>query len=616
MHKSAQIPLWTLVLSVTAITFAATSLAQADGPASWAPADTVVLVEVPDFPKLMEQWKKTSFHRVVNDPQMKKMTAEITGKFDALLKVMVATLGLDSVEQLKVEPTGGAAFVLKLRVEAGADEPTPLMAVVADWGENDSKLQDSIKQAVAKAIELGSVKTTENFDGVTITTLTAGKKPSEPATPPAEPGQQTPPRVEVTTPGALAGIPIAAKTVSFATMGTVTAIGSDVALLKEIIKRVKNKGVDSLAQTKNYETLKKRCAPLGQINFFANLPLLIGMAAELNPGIKEHREALALDKIGAVVGTIAIAPKERVSAELRGFIPVAGDRTGLAKLLTENVVNKPLLEDSPFPGSTIFAAWYNFKFETLLVEIYEIQRKTDPEGAERFKAGMKIPTVVNGEVGIFDVAKLFKSLALPLKLQFAMSPPYKNENVSLLLSVNHANREAVAQLFTLPMLNQFMMKRDFLGQVVYDSLFPPGLSLGLTDDALAVGNTPGVEQLIRAAAGKGGPTLASDPQFQFAARMAPPAVWHGAYVDTHKFLTAALALYKQAKAAAEKEDGGQINLSFDTTGQILQGMTGIPFDDMENPEELLKYAPIFLSTATSVPEGVLLYSNVTEPVGR
>ena len=613
MHKSAQIPLWTLVLSVTAITFAATSLAQADGPASWAPADTVVLVEVPDFPKLMEQWKKTSFHRVVNDPQMKKMTAEITGKFDALLKDMVATLGLDSVEQLKVEPTGGAAFVLKLRVEAGADEPTPLMAVVADWGENDSKLQDSIKQAVAKAIELGSVKTTENFDGVTITTLTAGKKPSEPATPPAEPGQQTPPRVEVTTPGALAGIPIAAKTVSFATMGTVTAIGSDVALLKEIIKRVKNKGVDSLAQTKNYETLKKRCAPLGQINFFANLPLVIGMVAELNSKFKGQREALALDKIGAVVGTIAIAPKEHVSAELRGFVPVAGDRTGLAKLLTENVVNKPLLEDSPFPDSTIFAAWYNFKFETLLDEIYEIQRKTDPEGAEQFKAGLQIP--ISEEVTL-DLEKLFKSFAMPLKIQFAMSPPYKSENVSMLLSLNHTNREAVAQLFSMPMLSPFMMKRDFLGQPVYDTFMMPGFSAALTDQALALGNTQGVEQLIRSAAGKGGPTLASDPQFQFAARMAPPTVWHGAYVDTHKFLTAALALHKQAKAAAEKEDGGQINLSYDMTGQFLKGMTGIPFDDIENPEELLKYAPIFLSTATSVPEGVLLYSNVTEPVGR
>ncbi|MCH8912415.1 MAG: hypothetical protein IIA33_02485 [Planctomycetes bacterium] len=451
---------------------------------------------------------------------------------------------------------------------------------------------------------------------MTITTLTAGKKPSEPAIQPAEPGQQTPPSDGDAASGAPAGIPIAAKTVSFATMGTVTAIGSDVALLKEIIKRVKNKGVDSLAQTKDYETLKKRCAPLGQINFFANLPFLIGMAAEFNPEFKEQREALALDKIGAVVGTIAIAPKERVSAELRGFIPVAGDRTGLAKLLTENVVNKPLLEDSPFPDSTIFAAWYNFKFETLLDEIYEIQRKTDPEGAERFKAGMKIPTVVNGEVGIFDVAKLFKSLALPLKLQFAMSPPYKSENVSMLLSLNHTNREAVAQLFSLPMLNQFMMKRDFLGQPVYDTFMLPGFSATLTDQALALGNTPGVEQLIRSAAGKGGPTLASDPQFQFAARMAPPAVWHGAYFDTHKFLTAALALHKQAKAAAEKEDEGQIDLSFDMTGQFLTQVRDIPFDEIENPEELLKYAPIFLSTATSVPEGVLLYSNVTEPVGR
>jgi len=613
MHKSAQIRLWTLVLSVGAIALAITPLVRAEGPASWVPADTVVLVEVPDFPKFMEQWKKTSFHRIFSDPQMKKLTAQITGGFDAFLKDLVAKLGLESVDQLKVEPTGGAAFVLKLKREAGSDKPTPLIAVVADWGENDSKLQDSIKQAVAKATEGGRTKTTEDFDGVAITTLTAAKKTSEPTTQPAEPGQQNPPSGGEIAPGALAGLPISGDTVSFATIGTVTVIGSNVALLKDIIKRVKNGGIDSIARSKDYETLKKRCAPLGQVNFFANLPFLIGMAAEFDPDFKEQREALALDKIGAVVGTIALAPKDRVSAELRGFIPVAGDRTGLAKLLTENVVNKPLLEDNPFPDSTIFSAWYNFKFETLIDEIYEIRRKTDPEGAELFKAELQIPI---GEEKTLDMEKLFKSFAMPLKLQLAMSPPYKSENVSILLSLNHTNREAVAQLFSMPMLSPFMMKRDYLGQPVYDTFMLPGFSAALTDQALAVGNTPGVEQLIRSAAGKGGPTLASDPQFQFAARMAPPAVWHGAYFDTHKFLTAALALHKQAKAAAEKEDEGQIDLSFDMTGQFLKKITDIPFDDVENPEELLKYAPIFLSTATSVPEGVLLYSNVTEPVGR
>ncbi len=611
MHKSAQIRLWTLVLSVAALAFASTPLARADAPASWAPADTVVLVEVPDFPKFMEQWKKSSFHRIFNDPQMKKLTAGITGGFEVFLQKGVAKLGLESVDQLMVEPTGGAALVLKMG--AGADEPTPLVAVVADWGENDPKLQDLIKQAVAKATESGGTKTTEDFDGVTITTLTVSKKASEPTTPPAEPGQQSPPSDGDAKPGTIAGIPISGDTVSFATIGTVTAIGSNVALLKDIIKRVKDKGVDSIARSKDYETLKKRCAPLGQVNFFATVPFLIGLAAEITPRFKEQREALALDKIGAVVGTIDIAPKARVSAELRGFIPVAGDRTGLAKMLTENVVNKPLLEDNPFPDSTIFSTWFNFKFETLLDEIYEIRRKTDPEGAEMFKAEMKIPL---SEEETFDVEKLFKSFAMPLTLQFAMSPPYKSENVSLLLSLNHTNREAVAKLFSLPILTQFMMKRDFLGQPVYDTFMLPGLSAALTDQALALGNTPGVEQLIRSAAGKGGPTLASDPQFQFAARMAPPAVWHGAYFDTHKLLTAALALYKEAKAAAEKEDDGQIDLSFDMTSQFLKGITDMPFDDIENPEELLKYAPVFLSTMTSVPEGLLLYSNVTEPVGR
>ncbi len=85
----------------------------------------------------MERWKKTSFHRIFNDPQMKKLRAGLTGGFDAFLKGMVGKLGLESVDQLKVEPTGGAAFVLKLKREAGADKLTGLMAVVADWGEND-----------------------------------------------------------------------------------------------------------------------------------------------------------------------------------------------------------------------------------------------------------------------------------------------------------------------------------------------------------------------------------------------------------------------------------------------------------------------------------------------
>ena len=204
-----------------------------------------------------------------------------------------------------------------------------------------------------------------------------------------------------------------------------------------------------------------------------------------------------------------------------------------------------------------------------------------------------------------------------LTIQLALSPPFKTKDVSILISLKHTDRQAIEQLFSFPLLNQYCQKRDVMGQSVYDVMFPPvGASIAITDNTFAVGNTPGIEQLVNSEPGQQGQALSDDPQYQFAAGQAPQKVCYALYVDTHKFFSAALALYTQAKKAAEAGEEEQFNFSYDMTSRLLDFMKGMSFDKLDVPQAVLQYAPAVLISTTKTPEGLLLYANVTEPVKR
>lgn len=583
------------------------------GPASWAPVDTVFFVEIPSFDRLRVQWKKSLISRLMKDEQFRKLTGGGSGKLDEHLEELAKELGLENAEQLKVFPQGGVAVIVTVDPPtAGATEPVVHLAIVGDWGENSPKLAHLLEKIVGKLKADGGSESHEEYRGLTITTVKEAPEPPAPTSQPANGADTDPPAEQPTASTGNDDSPFA-DGVWFATSGTITAFANDLPTIKGVLDRIAGDGKDSFAQTSHYAGLRKHCAPLGEVNMVVNIPRLVEIGAKLDSNIKEANEMLALDSLGAFVATVAVAPKARVAAQMRGFISLGAERRGLARILTQQVVNKPLLNTQEFPRDTILALLYNIRFENLLDEIYELRKKSDPEGAEMLKAGLKMPL---GEGKFIDLERLSKSFTLPLKLQFAFGQPYEPEDLSILLSVKHTSRESVSQLFEFPMASQFLAKRDLDGPSVYDvvmMMMPVGVSVAVTDDDFVIGNTPGINRMIRPADGPPTPKLGSDPQYQFTAQAGPPEAWYMIYVDTHKFLTAALKLHRRAKAAADGEEPPP-SFSLDATTHVLDFMKDIPFDKVESPEALLKFAPAILSTATSVPGGILLHSIVTEPI--
>lgn len=594
----------------------ATPLAAAS-PAHWAPKDTALLVEIPDFKEFMAQWKKTVVYRCFQDPQIKKLTEPIAGQIDAKLNELARELGLESIEQLKVEPEGGAAFIMSApRQTANGRASDPDAAIVADWGGNSPQLKELLDKISANAVERGWRKQAEDFDGTGITSLV----PPSPSVQPADAKSAQPidgegaaaPANNSPEQPAPPDAPAPKRTLSFATAGTVSVLGSDTQLIKDILSRVKKPTPDCLAGNEHYQTIARDDAPMGQLSLFVDQRRLMQAGIAGDEKKQKQLEASGLENFGPLVATLSLAPASGVAIEMRGSVPLLGEKVGLAKTLIDNVVNKPLHPQGGISQNTVAAWWLNYRFEMLVSDIYEFAKRSDPEGAEVFKSQLKIPI---SETETIDLEKLFNSLALPLKLHAAMNPPYENKDVSIVLSIGHTSRENVGQLFTIPTMTQFCQKRDVMGQSVYDLVFPPvGASLGLTDQFLAVGNTSGINSLVESGSSAQNAAGPADPQFLFAVAGAPQEAAQGFYLNLHTLFKAALALHRQAKAVQQASPEAQPSFGMDMTTKLRESLQKIPFDQVEKPEELLQFAPTILSVTTSQPTGLRFYMNVTEPV--
>ncbi|MCG3137619.1 MAG: hypothetical protein HJJLKODD_01467 [Phycisphaerae bacterium] len=595
-------------------------------PAQWAPKDTLVFVEIPAFKVFWEKTKQLPTYRLMTDEKTKSGYEKVFKNLDKALNDYAKKLGLENVDQLKVEPQGGCAFIVTATAatEPGS-EPTPHLALVGEWGENQPKIQELLDKVTATAVERGGKKETEEFKGIQITTLELVEPPA-PATegsndnatddmPEFESdsgtGMPTTPQEMVVQ--ALSDIPLP-ESISYATNSTTTIIGSDAAAVKEALRRVLGDQEDSLASNEDYQALARLCAPVGEASLFVNLPQIMTMAA-VSDDDKKEMKALGFDSLRALVVTFSLAPKPGVSSEMRGFLPITGDRRGIVKMVTDNVISKPVAPEATIPDSALACGWFNMRLETILDEVYSIMKEINPEDAEMMKANLKM-TTPEGE--IIDMESVFKSFAAPFMGYLAMSPPYERDNISFLLSVGHSSRDTVGKIFTF--IGPYFQKRELMGQSIYDfSMIPVGVSLALTENRLALGNTPGVEGLIRSGGASAGTSLANDAQFKQTARHAPTEAWAVIYLDKMKSLEAVKAIKAKKKAdeaAAAANDNANVeapSFDFDMTKSMIDAMIEDPMMDVVDLDALRPYMSSTIVTISTTPKGIAIYGNEVEP---
>lgn len=587
--------------------------AQAASPASWAPRDAILLIEVPNCPHLVEQYKKTMVHAAMGDEQIKGMYQPIFDALEEGLNDYAAKLGLTSIKDLQVEPTGGLALIVTADPPSSAGaEPDFHLAVAGEWGESAGKLNEALARITATAVQRGGKKESAEFRGVQITSVDLIEPPApaegeDPGAAGMNPmmGMGMDMEQMITDGIKEAGLP---DHLSYARHENTFVMGSDAAVVKEVLRRVQGDG-ESLDKNDDYLAIQRHCAPIGQLNFFLNIPRLVELARDSAPTEQDRRklQSTGLDGFRAMVSTLALKPKNNAEYEMRCFLPVQGEPRGLVRIFTQLGINKPVQPDRLIPDSSLACGWMNFQLDKLLDEVQEIAKVVDPQAAEQFKANMMVPTA-DGQ--IINLADVFNSFSMPARGYMAMTAPYQRENVSLVLSLAHKNRDQIGKIFNF--IGQFLQKRDFMGESIHDvAIMPIGVSVALTDRALILGNTPGVEQAVRSGAStESTGTLASDRQFQRTASLAPQEAWMVFYVDSMRQFNATLALRDKMKAAGTED--APPAFSMDVTDQVLDSLKQAA-KELEGGEQMRKYQGSTLFTITNTPKGIQMYMNGLGP---
>lgn len=593
------------------------------GPAFWAPKDTALFVEIANYKAFNEKYKKTPLSRAGKDDKTSQAAGSFIEMFDKALAKYAKRLGIEDIKKLNLKPEGPAAIIVTVQPtkELGRDEEMGF-AMVADWGSNHDKLEELLSKITKHVVDNGGEKQTKTIAGHRITTLKLAESVGE-----DDEAQEISPLHQVLGPIASLMDPKQSATsflkdaspeeISFTSIGKVTIFGSTVDVVKEIAGRVEKKSEDTLATTDDYKSLKRHCAPLGDLNMLVNIPHLIKV---LEAAGDEDRKALirslGLKSLRSYVGTVALATKGGAALEMRGFLPIQGKPQGIVKLLTEDVANKPVSPKGGIPASSLTAGWLNLNFGAIMEEIYEIVWRVDAEKAEVWRNTLIVPIPgEDGETEMIDAEEILSKLSSPLRGFVSAAAPYGKENVTMMFSLKHKDRETLAKIFEI--IGPFFVQRDLMGQAVYDLMIPPiGISIALTDSNVVVGSTSAVDEAVRTGGKMEGAGLAKDKQFQRAARLAPRQAWMVIYNDDIKRFAASLALHKKAGEAGENGENGDDAvpvMGTDIGSKVVQGLKEHPALKLDNPESMKKYQSSSLLTATKTPQGIQFYMNVLFP---
>src|SRR5262249_24141043 len=131
------------------------------------PDSTMFLLKLNDAKNLREAFRGSSYGQLWNDPAMKDFRDDLAQKVEDWTKPLQEKIGL-SLKQLLEIPQGAVAVAAMSR-----DDPKlPVaVAVLADAGENKSKMADVLGRSTKQAEDAGAKLSQETFHGLTLHVL-------------------------------------------------------------------------------------------------------------------------------------------------------------------------------------------------------------------------------------------------------------------------------------------------------------------------------------------------------------------------------------------------------------------------------------------------------------
>jgi hypothetical protein len=278
------------------------------------PPETILLLDVDDFDRLRTQFEGTNFYKLYKDPSMAAFVDDFKTKWrekirkpdNELLKVIA---DIDALPQGRV----AVAFVLNEQInesrpsKTGRDKDAnkPPLLLITQWGQTIAKIKEAVDKTVEKAIEDGAHRQSEDYRGVSITTI----------------------------------IRRSSTDLSYCFIDDCLIGSMDLDVLKFVIAQIKGAGSATLADDADY-TATMKAAELStqtQINLYANIKQIVKIIiAEDDTGkTKTTISNLGLDNVtsfGCSIGPGTSTAGSNTSFG-KAFLKVRGEKKGICKML-------------------------------------------------------------------------------------------------------------------------------------------------------------------------------------------------------------------------------------------------------------------------------------------
>ncbi|MCX5638305.1 MAG: hypothetical protein NTX52_11530 [Planctomycetota bacterium] len=134
------------------------------------PPETVLLVDIGNFSQLRTQFEKTNYYKLYKDPAMTAFVEDFKTKLREKVKQMDNEL-VRTIVDTEILPQGRVAVALVLN-EQTKDANEPPILLMSQWGQSIAKIKEAVDKMVQKAIENGANRKTEDYRGVSVTTIT------------------------------------------------------------------------------------------------------------------------------------------------------------------------------------------------------------------------------------------------------------------------------------------------------------------------------------------------------------------------------------------------------------------------------------------------------------
>jgi len=612
------IPLCACVLMLL---FSPASLSAAELPntAKLVPPETIVLVDIDNFSQLRTQFEKTVLYKFYKDPAMKPFIDDFKTKW-AERKGESENELIKIITEANVLPAGRVAAALVLD-ERAKDANSPPVVFITQWGQNIDKVKEAVGKLVEKTVEKGARRDSEEYRGVTITTITP--KPS--------------------------------KILCFCFMDDLLTVSMSPDVLKFVIAQVKGAGSPTLADDGDYNATLRALGQgsQGQAGFYVNIKQIIKttLVEDADGQAKTLVNNLGLTNVTSFGGFIDIAGGPGGASFGKALLKIDGEKKGVCKLL--EVESIPLRVPQFVSASSSSVSVINLNITKAYAELSSILGNFSPQMAAMLYMPL-LPPGPQGEPPLQLKADIVDYLGSQIVMAQSVQKPGSAPAAAgpagaqplaapqTLVAIAIGNRNALEK--SLSTLHSKMLapgnpdaQRQLLGHTIYtvdvSGLLPflgagqrapmqapagpavpkpPVVAFTVTDTHLILGGESTVEQAIRALGGSEAESIDSVKWFRQAKSSLPSVVGLAGLQNSAasgEMLWSAMRLAQKQSEGREKGQRNQVgvgvssgslfpNLMFSQGGKEL-----FDFNLLPEFEAVRKYFGSSVSYGVSRPDG-------------